>query len=565
MNQVNTHIFQVVLDSRLRMFAQTNQYLSRTLLKNSNIKITQLGCSGGLSSCISLSSLGDLSKNYSSIKKACSACRKNQSYIPSSNKYLLDESELTPDQSLTLGRIKTILIQEKHVASVLDIKFDGIKFCRITFFDWSIRLKLTDKSLLDHQSITEFIDALRDLFIIYNSVNRLNIESNITNYLIYINGNYSQNTLLREIFSRKKISSISVEPQPFSNKLLNKIALKTERVPLKNYGLAEVNLDEVDICVNSLKTILHTFRARFEGKEYNSYTTLVKTTEAKNEVDRLNNFCQQHGKIHTYFAHSSDEVVPHIVTHLFEGEKGEFFNNQDEIIQWLIENAENYPEIGFIIRLHPRMAVNKRDGFESSEHKRIKGIFNSKSIHKNVMIFNGDSKISSYYLIYKSNLVLVGWSTIGLESLALGKPTISLQPSFGMYPVQDISLQPHNAEELFGTIVGNLKYGEPTINRLGAWMSYAYERQFIQIPIFRQFSGYFGIIGYIFHKIVCSLGISRFESVVLSLFGRKNFKVSDNLTIDSHDEILVASDLQIRNLFVAHQEQWRALMIQYEK
>lgn len=440
----NIHVFQVVLDSRIRMYAQMNQYLGFAIPANVNVKITKLGCSGTLSTCISIGSLGQLPKDDLVKKKICSACKKNQSLIPSSNEVLIDESKLKAYQLIFIQTIKKKLQQEKSVSGVLEFELDSIKFCKIAFFDWSIRLKLTDKSDLEDSHIKEFLYAVIDLLIIFNSTDNINIEATDNNYLIYINGNYSQNTLLREIFSRKKISSLSIEPQPFSNRLLNKIAFKKQRIELGNYGLVDIDLDQMGVDQDSLKKILDTFSSRFEGKEYNAYTTLNKGVDTKEEVRLLNNFCSQYKKINTYFAHSSDEVIPHIVTHSHISNEVDAFQSQDEIIEWIIINAVNFPKIGFIIRLHPRMAVNKRDGFESSEHIRIVNILSRNKTPENVMIFKGNSKVSSYYLLYKSSMVFVGWSTIGLEALALGKPTISMLPGYAMYPIRDISFQPTN-------------------------------------------------------------------------------------------------------------------------
>ncbi|MFX8327866.1 hypothetical protein ABTL71_19595, partial [Acinetobacter baumannii] len=67
----------------------------------------------------------------------------------------------------------------------------------------------------------------------------------------------------------------------------------------------------------------------------------------------------------------------------------------------------------------------------------------------NVLALHGDCPISSYFLVSRSSLVIVSWSTVGLEALLLGRPTIALFPEKLMYPVADFNGQPTELDLIF--------------------------------------------------------------------------------------------------------------------
>jgi hypothetical protein len=152
------------------------------------------------------------------------------------------------------------------------------------------------------------------------------------------------------------------------------------------------------------------------------------------------------------------------------------------------------------------MAVNKRDPFESEEHLRYKCILTEQEIPKNVLILFGDSKVSSYFIINESDLVIISWSTIGLEALLLGAPVISAFPNYLMYPLASFSKQPETQAEMEKAMFGNSNFGEPQNARLLSWVGLAFETQFFATTAPRGRGGVFGKLYRGIYKLVKRVG-----------------------------------------------------------
>lgn len=100
-------------------------------------------------------------------------------------------------------------------------------------------------------------------------------------------------------------------------------------------------------------------------------------------------------------------------------------------IDWLIalnEYASKANQVNFIVRLHPRLGRDKR-GLGQSQylHEIIDALHHGplKILAPNFAICMPESGISSYSLMLESQLVLNGWSTVGLEAARLGLPVIN--------------------------------------------------------------------------------------------------------------------------------------------
>jgi hypothetical protein len=128
------------------------------------------------------------------------------------------------------------------------------------------------------------------------------------------------------------------------------------------------------------------------------------------------------------------------------------------------------------------MAINKRNHFVAPEHAKYVDLLDH-NLPSNVLALHGDCPISSYFLVSRSSLVIVSWSTIGLEALLLGKPTIALFPEKLMYPVADFNGQPSELDLIFERVFRENPDIEVRSLRLLNWIVYAYEQQFSPIPV----------------------------------------------------------------------------------
>jgi hypothetical protein len=152
-------------------------------------------------------------------------------------------------------------------------------------------------------------------------------------------------------------------------------------------------------------------------------------SEAESEVQDWISSQRQQGKvICSAFTSSLDETIGQKLTcahenldlsHLQES----IFVDQDEWLRCLISFFRDLEASAcLIIRIHPRLARDKRGLLESPALDRhITEIINAIGECKSIKLVYPDSDISSYKLGIESDLILNGWSTIGLEFAMMGK------------------------------------------------------------------------------------------------------------------------------------------------
>lgn len=498
----------VTFDSYIGMYAETLRYVSWKL-QRLGCKIDRVGCDGILGACASLNSLGDRVIDSRTKESICRICKEGQLKIHAD--LVSNVSSYQPlfkqDAIDFLNQVESTLKGNLVASSVLEMSYQQLPMCKIAFFDFAITLKVSPANQLNESAISRFMLGLRDLVILHQYLETL-FQHNELTHVVYVNGNYSQNTLVRMLCTKKNIACLSIEPQLTSQHILNYIFIKQDRLELSPEALLAVN-PKSSVQPSYLRKVLENFGARITGNDFNAYTSLGDVSD-QNETERLMNFFESYSKVHSFFLSSEDELVPHIVTHEFVNELDEeyraAYKNQFEFAQFYLKEAVKNPDIGFIVRLHPRMAVNKRDSIESAEHIRYKNLLAQTTPAPNLLFILGDSKVSSYFIISKSDLVIVSWSTIGLEALMMGMPVVSAFRGNLMYPLDKFSKQPQNLEELKTALFSHSTYGVADDMKLFSWISMAHEGQFFKTLASRGQGGRLGRLYRLICRIVDKLG-----------------------------------------------------------
>ncbi len=91
-------------------------------------------------------------------------------------------------------------------------------------------------------------------------------------------------------------------------------------------------------------------------------------------------------------------------------------------LEGLCRHAEIRPDIDFVIRIHPREGSRKGISRESQHLSRLRACL--KTVPANCTVIWPDDPVSSYDLGETADLVLVSWSTIGVEMARLGLPVL---------------------------------------------------------------------------------------------------------------------------------------------
>ena len=516
----------LALDGYLDLYSDTLRFVSWKLRRDGYSPLL-IGCTGALSTCTSFNSIANAYISYQDPSAVCRRCTTAQKKIFADQRYLLHLTDLAGFAAAQqyLNDVKSVLRSSPRPEHTFELEYLGFPLCRYAFFDFSITWKVSETSILDADLEKSFLSGVEDQLRLLRFLESLPELRQITQ-LIYLNGNYSLNTLAREYFKQFGVDSISVELQLTSQRLFNHIKLIPCRLALQPDSLTPTSvngLPPVSPSRSDVRCLLTAFRARIQGSAFNAYTNLEIQASLGPERTRLTKFFGSYSRLHSVFLSSEDEMTPHIHTHGLGSSLKSFFPSQFAFIEYLLEHASRSPDIGFVLRLHPRMAKNKRERIESIEHDRYKKLFASKSLPKNVYILYGDSTISSYYLAWKSHLVIITWSTIGLEALLLGCPVVSVFPDRLMYPIARFSCQPGTHEEIDDALFRVSFFGVPLDSELLFWMASSYESQFVSTVAPRGGVNTWARLYKLIYKVLDKLLLYEALCRSLELFGTGRF------------------------------------------
>lgn len=176
---------------------------------------------------------------------------------------------------------------------------------------------------------------------------------------------------------------------------------------------------------------------RTQGKSDFAYSPEIGSEpyEIRTIKNQSNRIKKNGGKLCVLYPSSPDELNGHLfqikldnadINHLTIP----IFESQ---IDWMTNTIELFQTFRkkdmLIVRLHPRMAEDKRGLGASPDAgdiymKLIKSI-KEENLDR-IKILKAESKISSYEIGYEADIILNGWSTIGLEMAVLGKKVINV-------------------------------------------------------------------------------------------------------------------------------------------
>ena len=554
----------ITLDSYVGLYAETLRYLASNF-KRRGYRIIRVGCEGDLKTCTSINSIGNIKISPDLSLKVCEICKRSQSKIFSDKVINLSKEADKVDNvsEVFIEKIESILKKEQIIASVIEETFQSLSLCKIAFFDFSIFYKKSLYSPLAKEEIARFISGIRDLLVLNINIRNLLLKNNLT-HVVYINGNYSQNTLIRQLCLEKNIVCNSVETQFTSQDFKNKVFLKIDRLELAPEAISPINNNK-NLSNRHVVKVLNSFKGRIKGLDFNAYTSLNVEFSDREAVE-IRFFFKKFQRIHTYFMSSEDEFVPHRETHDFDGSSygAMYFTGQLEFTKFYLAQAALNPDIGFIVRLHPRMAKNKRDAFESEEHLMYKKLLSELPPSKNILIIYGDSKISSYFLANRSDLVVVSWSTIGLEVLLLGTPVVSVFLGHLMYPLDKFSLQPKTEEELNRALFHPSEFGVVDDLQLLKWLSVAYEGQFIPTIAPRDKGNFVGKLYRRLYRMVDMFGLYEVYANMADRIFMRGVSTSNNLLLSRNQKSQKVDDEKWKYLLNSYRQSVKKSLDKYE-
>lgn len=153
------------------------------------------------------------------------------------------------------------------------------------------------------------------------------------------------------------------------------------------------------------------FKSRRQGKQQGWFS--MTQQQRQGNLPEVNS----EKRIVTYFTSSDDEykAVGDIV-------KWDRWKDQEHCIKDLIEVCSGHKGLQLIIRIHPHM--------QAKHPSDLQAIISLCESNPDIIVISPDSPVDSYALIDISDVVVSSLSTIGIESVYWGTPSICMGPSY---------------------------------------------------------------------------------------------------------------------------------------
>ena len=132
-----------------------------------------------------------------------------------------------------------------------------------------------------------------------------------------------------------------------------------------------------------------------------------------------------------------------------EWDKLKFFKTQYEGIIFLLENAPS--NVHFYLRIHPNL--------KDIKYKYHTDLLKLEDKYSNITVIPGNSTMSTYTIMEKTDKIISFGSTMGIECVFWGKPSILLGPA--RYYYDGLTYNPKTREELIDMLKADLK---PLVN-----------------------------------------------------------------------------------------------------
>jgi hypothetical protein len=132
-----------------------------------------------------------------------------------------------------------------------------------------------------------------------------------------------------------------------------------------------------------------------------------------------------------------------------DGWQNPFYRDQNEGLERLFTAFAHRPEVRFFLRVHPNLR-----GVDNSQTRALSALADR---FANVEVIAADSPVSTYALLAACDIVLAYGSTVGIEALYHGKPSIVLGRA--MYEDLDGLIKPESHQHLIEILEGYLRTG----------------------------------------------------------------------------------------------------------
>ena len=420
------------------IFSQIQEFIQHDLDIVGN-SLTIIGCDGGFSKCIPKQNWSHLTT-----EEACKLCKNSQLKKHGATKRIDFPNHYLQQRILPTQVTSFLGTKEKSIDAYREFKYEGIPIFNLAAFDLAIYTRtLSAQELFSSESL-ELKDRLADVCNLIDWLKE-SIEFGGSTTLLACNGNYMLNGVCREFAKLNGSRFLSVEMEPLQNSGYLRYKYFESRDSIDSKARRWENFLGYKFKRHNFSNVLKQFENRIMGNAHNSYVVQNEETSTLHKIQEL----KLHTKsIRSVFLSSSEELLAHSIAFDTDFSFEHYANYQINFLEYIIEEARKFPDIGIIIRSHPRQGISKKSHVISEEFTKIEMLLKLNQIPENVLFIEPSDLISSYRVLAQSDVVNFFWSTIGLESILLGIPTTTLSPEIKIWPLKELTNHQFETSEL---------------------------------------------------------------------------------------------------------------------
>lgn len=430
--------------------------------------------------CIAMSAAG-LTAESSAKKKlqVCTACKKRRNLIDNQFPFTqtnLDSFVEVHDVELAQNIVSTITID-----NWAQLELHGIPIGRYAAYDFLIHYKILGTNIPEALFGT-YLDQLRSSICTLLASEKI-LDCYSPEVVVTYNRLYAINHAFLAVAEKRGIPTYSLQggahithhsetltmfkdSQSLFQVLDSASWTKSEREP--------INLSSAELVANHLVGLL-------QANSAFAYSSGFEALGPKQIREKFN--IPEKSQVLLIPMSSEDESNADELADLLpdRSSRPNLFEDQFSWIRYIFSFASNHPELVFILRLHPRMFPNKREGMLAPVVAKVKELITEAP--SNIRINYPSDEISLYDLIQIIDVVLGYRSTVGVEAAAFGIPVVApANKDFFTYP-RSIGTTSLTIKDFNQSILNALETGWSIENVRNAyrWFSFLFERVAIDL------------------------------------------------------------------------------------
>jgi hypothetical protein len=362
------------------------------------------------------------------------------------------------------------IINEVDFRHWKDFKFKNIPIGRYASYEVILNNKINPNELNEGKFHEKYRISLKNSLLCAISFAKI-IELTRFDVLFVRNSLYSINRVACWMANDRNIKAYSMQNEGVLGDGVRRLYInKWDKNPKELYSSTKF----LTILNNDVEKSTNKFVEKYTTDKEKSKSLLIYSEPSKNLSTRKirNNIgIKNQQKIILVTLSSGDEIsAAETIGVIPDRNESDIFLNQNAWIKFLLNFADENPDLNFIFRIHPREKRNRRDNVESSNYPKLLKILGQ--VPNNVYVNNPEDKVSIYDIFSISDININFGSSTGLDTLAMGIPTITQDTHLNLgYPgeIGNIALSKNDYSRLIRELI-NSRPDVHSQHRAGKWI-----------------------------------------------------------------------------------------------